>query len=313
MEEIDSAAPTLNSPMPPPFRPLPQRTVGILRRLAYAGLAAAFANAFAGAAPVRVLYAGSLVNLMERGIGPQFDSATGESFAGYAGGSNQLANEIKGRLRPGDVFISASPQVDRMLMGAAGGEGVDWYVSFAESPLVLGYNAGSRFASDFTAKPWYAVLAEPGIRIGRTDPKLDPKGRLTLELLRRAAAFYRQPDLSRRILGPAENPDQVLPEEELVGRLQSGLVDAGFFYSTETAAAGIPAVPLPAKLAPKAIYTITILAGAPNPNGAEKFLTYLLGPDGRAIVRRYGLTMTTPTLNGNAAQAPAAVRALLAR
>ena len=38
------------------------------------------------AATVKVLYAGSLVNLMEHGVGPAFDKATGNQFQGYAGG-----------------------------------------------------------------------------------------------------------------------------------------------------------------------------------------------------------------------------------
>jgi molybdate/tungstate transport system substrate-binding protein len=59
---------------------------------------------------VNVLYAGSLVNLMERSIGPAFEKATGEHFRGYAAGSNKIANEIKGKLRRGDVFISAAPR-----------------------------------------------------------------------------------------------------------------------------------------------------------------------------------------------------------
>src|SRR5258708_39607289 len=84
---------------------------------------------------VNVLYAGSLVNLIERSVGPAFEKETGLHFQGYAAGSNQIANEIKGRLRRGDVFISASPKVDPGLMGAANGEHVSWYVTLAESPL----------------------------------------------------------------------------------------------------------------------------------------------------------------------------------
>jgi len=75
---------------------------------------------------VNVLYAGSLVNLMERGVGPAFSKAIGDQFRGYAGGSNKVANEIKGELRGGDIFISANPKVDEQLMGAANG---DWALS----------------------------------------------------------------------------------------------------------------------------------------------------------------------------------------
>ena len=146
---------------------------------------------------VNVLYAGSLVNLMERGIGPAFLKATGGQFRGYAGGSNKIANEIKGELRRGDIFISANPKVDEQLMGAANGDWVRWYILFAESPLVIGYNPSSALAAAFKTKPWYEVLSQPGIKIGRTDPKLDPKGAFTVELLQRAEAFYNKPALSQ--------------------------------------------------------------------------------------------------------------------
>ena len=74
---------------------------------------------------------------------------------------------------------------------------MNWYVAFAQSPLVVGYNPSSWFAADFQIKPWYQVLMEPGIRIGRTDPELDPKGRLTLTLMERAGTFYKSPGLSQ--------------------------------------------------------------------------------------------------------------------
>ena len=173
------------------------------------------------AGTVNVLYAGSLVNLMEHGIGPAFDKATGDTFQGFAGGSNLLAKQIQGKLRHADVFVSANPKVNDSLMGAKNGDWVSWYVAFAHSPLVIGYNPNSKFAADFKTKPWYQVLQEPGIRIGRTDPKLDPKGRLTVVLMQHAAAYYKEPDLEQKVLGAPEDPAQVLPEETLIGRLQS--------------------------------------------------------------------------------------------
>jgi molybdate/tungstate transport system substrate-binding protein len=226
---------------------------------------------------VNVLYAGSLVNLMEHSIGPAFAKTSGEQFRGYAGGSNKLANEIKGGLRQGDVFISANPKVDDQLMGAANGDWVRWYILFAESPLVIGYNASSRFAADFKTKTWYEVLTEPGIKIGRTDPKLDPKGVLTIELLQRAEQYYKQLGLSQRILGAADNPAQVLPEEVLVGRFQSGELDVAFFYSTEASDAKIAAIKPPSEMDPKARYAVAILRDPPNPANAQRFLVFLLG------------------------------------
>ncbi len=279
--------------------------------LAALTLSVALTPAARAADPVNVLYAGSLVNLMEHGIGPAFEEATGETFRGFAGGSNGLANQIKGKLRRGDIFISANPKVDSALMGPANGSWVTWYVSFAESPLMIGYSSSSRFATDFMRRPWYEVLTEPGIRIGRTDPKLDPKGALTLQLMSSAEQFYKVPGLAERVLGSPDNPVQVLPEEALLGRLQSGQIDAGFFYSTETADAGLPSIALPAAIAPKAVYTVSILRDARNPSGADRFVAFLLGDRGRRILQAHGLVLRRIALSGRLESAPVDIQALV--
>ncbi|HUZ66796.1 MAG TPA: extracellular solute-binding protein [Beijerinckiaceae bacterium] len=276
--------------------------------LAFAGFSIASARA---AGTVNVLYAGSLQNLMERSVGPAFDKASGVHFRGYAGGSKLLANEIKGRQRRADVFISAVPKVNKSLMGSANGDWVNWYASFAQSPLVIGYNPSGRFANDFKSRPWVKVLTEPGIRIGRTDPRLDPKGELTITLMKQAEGFYKIPGLFKQVLGAPENPQQVLPEETLVGRLQSGQLDAGFFYSTETSDAKIPAITLPTQIAPKAVYTITIPHDAPNPDGARQFVTFLLGAQGRTLMKEHGMALRKPMVSGNASAAPPDIRSLV--
>jgi molybdate/tungstate transport system substrate-binding protein len=263
------------------------------------------------AGTVNVLYAGSLVNLMEHGVGPAFDKATGNQFQGYGGGSVGLANQIKGKLRKGDVFVSANPKVNASLTGAANGDWVSWYVSFAESPLVIGYSASSKFAADFKSKPWYQVLQEPGIKIGRTDAKLDPKGALTLTLMKQAETFYKSPGLAEKVLGAPDNPAQVLPEETLVGRLQSGQLDVGFFYSTETSDAKIPALSLPPAITPKAVYTVTILHGAPNAAGADQFVAYLLGSDGQNLLKEHGLTLQKLAVSGDASAVPSDIKAIV--
>ena len=260
---------------------------------------------------VEVLYAGSLVNLMERSVGPAFEKETGLHFQGYAAGSNLIANQIKGKLRRGDVFISASPTVNNGLMGAENGDHLSWYVNFAESPLMIGYNPQSRFAADFKKKRWDEVLQEPGIRIGRTDPKLDPKGAFTVQMMTKAAELYKQPDLVEKTLGDPENPAQVLPEETLVGRLQSGQLDAGFFYSTETSDLKIPALRPAPELQAKASYTLTILNDAPNQAGAARFVDFLLSASGRALLKQHGVDIVKPAVTGNAQAVPSSVQAVL--
>lgn len=260
---------------------------------------------------VNVLYAGSLVNLMERSVGPAFEKETGLHFQGYAAGSNKIANEVKGKLRRGDVFISASPKVNASLMGAANGDHVTWYVNFAESPLMIGYNPRSQFAADFKKKRWDQVLQQTGIRIGRTDPKLDPKGAFTVEMVTKAADLYHQPDLVSKVLGDPENPEQVLPEEALVGRLQSGQLDAGFFYTTETSDLKIPAFQPAPELNIKANYTLTVLNDAPNATGAVRFVDFLLSAKGRELLKEHGVDVTTPTISGNGSAMSPSIQAVI--
>ena len=121
-------------------------------------------------------------------------------------------------------------------MTAANGNLVSWYITFASTKLLIAYNPNSQFASDFKKKPWYDVLQEPGIKVGRTDPTTDPKGALTVKALVAAQSAYNLPTgFSAGVLANS----QVYPEAALLGDLQSGQLDAGFFYSVEASAAGI--------------------------------------------------------------------------
>lgn len=236
---------------------------------------------------VRVLYAGSLEKVMNTEIAPAFQKATGYALDGYPAGSKDLANEIKGKVRQGDVFLSASPKVDALLEGSGNGNWVSSAIPFATTSLVLGYNPHSGFARALRNEPWSTVIAKPGFRLGFTDPKLDPKGELTVAALERAAAVRYLPALSRI----AGDPSDVFPEQDLVGRLQSGQLDAGFFYTVEAHAAGIPTISL-APIDERATYTVALLNRAPDPAGGHAFVRFLLGPTGAEILRRAGLTMT---------------------
>jgi molybdate/tungstate transport system substrate-binding protein len=249
-----------------------------------------------------VLYAGSLTSLMEHRLGPAFAHATGDGYEGFGAGSTELAAQIKSGVRRGDVFISASPTADAELEGAANGRHVVWYVRFGASPLVIGYNPHSSFAAQFRSKPWYEAITQRGITVGRTDPKLDPKGKLTVKAMDQAATALHRPGLRSAL---ARFP--VFPEEGLVGRLETGQLDAGFFYSVEAAAQHIPTTSIRPVHA-GATYTITILERAPNGTGAEAFVRFFLGSQGRAFLGRNGLTLVPPVISGPASAVPPSVR-----
>ncbi|MGA8295724.1 MAG: substrate-binding domain-containing protein [Acidimicrobiales bacterium] len=255
------------------------------------GITAGFANATQKRGDVDVLYAGSLLRLMETRFGPAFDKASRYRFVGFAAGSTELANEVKASVRTGDVFVSASPTADLALEGKANGAWVSWYASFASSPLVLGYDPHGRFASALRSRPWYDVVTKAGFHVGRTDPTLDPKGVLTVTAIRETA----QKTGDRKLLSILKTDSGVFPEETLLGRLEAGQLDAGFFYLDEARAAGIPTISL-APVALSATYTVTVLTRAPHEQAAIAFVRYLLGHSGRSILIAGGLDPRTPAI-----------------
>jgi molybdate/tungstate transport system substrate-binding protein len=92
----------------------------------------------------------------------------------------------------------------------------------------------------------------------------------------------------------------VFPEETLVARLQSGQLDAGFFYTAEAVPVSIPTVPLTGTTDLKATYTISTLAGAPNEAGAEAFVAYMLSPAVQTVMKSDGFDVISPaTVTGS--------------
>ena len=259
-----------------------------------------------GSGPVDVAYAASLQTIMEQVVGPQFNKATGYSFTGFSGASGTLSTEIKGGTLQADVFISANIATNLTLQGISNGNWENWYDVFANSPLVIGYNPNSTFATALKTEPWWKVVTQTGFRLGRTDPVTDPKGKLAVQAVTAGVQIYNYPGLA----AVTASTSNIYPEQTLVGLLQSGQLDAGFFYASEAKAAHIPTVKLGGiKLA--ATYTVTILNNSPHAAAAAAFLEYLLGKKGTVNLRREGATIVKHRLIGDKTEVPKALRGLV--
>ena len=300
-------------------------------------------NSAAAESRVSVLYAGSLGNLMEIDLGPAFSRATGYKYLGEAKGSLLSAHLIKEQLRTPDVFISADPKVNLLLMGPENGNLVRWYATIFGNELVLGYHPNSRFADQLKQLGandirLYAILQQKGFRLGRGDPELEPKGYRTLFLFDLAEKYYRQPGLAMKILHDSEHPTLVFPEEQLEARLEAGQLDAGIFYRNEIAEHNLPFIAFPRELNlsdpaldsyyssatyvnPKGVtysgsaivYTITIPEHSQNRDGAIALVSFLLADEGRKIVEKHALRPVQPLVSGEIEAIPSALQTALNR
>jgi molybdate/tungstate transport system substrate-binding protein len=269
------------------------------------GAASPLARA-AASGKVSAIFAGSLVDVMEKALGPEFTASSGYQFEGFGGGSNEDAAAIKGKVRQAGVFVSASSSADKELEGAANGNWVSWYSTFTSSNLVLGYDPKTKFGKQLAAgKPWYKVLTEPGILVGRTEPKADPKGKLTVEAVDAAAKKLHDPALARAL-----SRFGIFEETSMLARLQAGQIDAGFFYVVEAKTAKVPTVPL-TPVYKYADYTVTLLNNAEDQAGSEALVSFLLSPKRKAVETKYGLTAIKPEFSGDAAAVPASLRSIV--
>jgi molybdate/tungstate transport system substrate-binding protein len=128
---------------------------------------------------------------------------------------------------------------------------------------------------------------------------------LAVDALTGVALSYDVPQLNALATSTAN----VFPETALVGELQAGQLDAGFFYAVEAAAAHIKTVALPGtKLAGD--YTVAILNRAPHGAAAKAFVKFLLSSAGQKILKKNGVTPMVPAKSFTASSSVTTTTAL---
>src|SRR5271165_5192235 len=156
-----------------------------------------------------VAYASSLTFLNEKVVAPAFEAATGYSYSGYANASGTLEADIAaGEIHP-NVFQSVGSDNITPLEPKI----TNWYIQYAGTSMVVAYNPKSKYASQFKAiadgseplKNLFTLLQTPGLKLGRTDPNVDPQGRDFIYMLELAQAYYHLPsDTVAKILGTTD-------------------------------------------------------------------------------------------------------------
>jgi molybdate/tungstate transport system substrate-binding protein len=283
-----------------------------------------------------VAYAGSLLYLQEKVVGPAFSAKTGFKYSGRGAGSLALSQEIlSGEIRP-NVFLSVGGKPIQALEPKF----TSWYVQFAASPIVIAYSPSSRFAPQLAAiaaghRPLadlVSLLATSGFRLGRSDPNVDPQGQAFIEMLQLVKAKLGLPagTIEKILGGPAAsaNSSEIFDETALEPRLEAGQLDAASAYLSQaiqlhlhyidlgpTLDLGDPALattyakaslPLSSgKVAHGAplVVDMTVL-GSADASAADAFVAYLLSPAGLQAFSQNGYRLLHPKVFGNRSAVP---------
>lgn len=277
---------------------------------------------------VYVMYAGSLVNIFENEIKLAFQNLTGYNFIGEGKGSVQISNMILDGFRKPDIFVSAdTTPIERLINHSL--PLANWLVKFGSAELVIAYNPQSPFAPELLKAsngeiPWYKILQKEGLKFGRTDPELDPKGYYTIIAAKLANIYYNDSTIKDKILGEDRNKEQIFPEEILKSILDSGQIDATAAYKHEAIAKGLPYITLPDQInlsepnytnfynkiyyklgtgetisGNLIFFSFTIPNTVENIEGAVSFVKFLLSENGKKILEQVGLSPIKPILQGD--------------
>lgn len=190
----------------------------------------------AGADSVSMVVAGSLNNAVENGLRPAVDTRLQSRAHGSAAAARLVDS---GQITP-DIVSLADVSLFETLLSAG------WIAEFATNALVVAYNAetatGDRLAG---GEPWYDVLRDDGVSLGRTDPDMDPLGYRTLFCLELASAHYGTDESLRETI---PRTDQLYPETQLVSQFETGGIDAAIAYRNMAEERGYDYVELPAEI-----------------------------------------------------------------
>lgn len=226
------------------------------------------------ASPGREITIAAAANLMDVGqaIGSKFQAQTAIhpvfSFASTAQLTTQIENAA-----PFDVFLAADAQhpdkLEHEHFLTPGSEAI-----YATGVLALWVPPGSQ-----APIMKLADLTNPDVRIiALANPKLAPYGEAAVETLRHAGLWdrvqskivYADNISMARQFGTSKNADAVFTAYSLV------LKEAG------------KVIPVDQTMHAPIVQKLGIIAGSHHQKEAQEFAQFVLGPDGRAILSRYG-------------------------
>lgn len=237
-------------------------------------------------------------------------------------GSRQCARKIADLKRPCDIMASADFKVIENLLIP---DYTDWNIKFAGNEMAIVYHEESRLSKEINSKNWHEILMKEEVAFGRSDPNSDPCGYRTVLLASLAAKYYKNDGLAEQLLDKDKN--YIRPKEtDLIGLLESNVIDYIFLYRSVAEQHGLKYLVLPdsinlqnpnldsfyatataqisgkkpgefiTKKGEAMVYGITILKDAPNSEEAFQFLKFVLSKNkGMAIMEKNGQKSLVPS------------------
>lgn len=194
----------------------------------------------------------------------RYASSFGHTTFNFAG-SDQLSAQIIAGARP-DVFASGNTSLPQGVFASGLSERP---IPFATNKLVLAVRSHGATVSSLSG------LTRRGVHLGIGTPS-DPVGSYTLQALARLGTQGRAIEANVSTREPSVT--------SLIAKLQAGVIDAAFLYSSDvrTSQGTLRAIQLPPAARPTVVYAAVVVHGAAHPARARQFIEGLIHGAGAA-------------------------------
>ncbi|KYJ87657.1 tungstate ABC transporter substrate-binding protein WtpA [Sulfurovum riftiae] len=205
-----------------------------------------------------VFHAGSLAvpfSQMEKAFEnkyPQYDVKREVS------GSRKAARKVSEIKRPCDVVASADYKViDNLLIP----ENAKFNAQFTTNEMTIAYTPRSKFANEINEKNWPEIFLRKGVKVGHSNPNVDPCGYRSILVTKLAEKYYKKPGFFKQLLGYSnfykagdENKAKIIvrpKETDLLALLEAHAIDYLFIYRSVAEQHGLKTITLPKEISLK--------------------------------------------------------------
>jgi len=175
-----------------------------------------------------------------------------------ASGSRAAARKITDIGKRADVMASADYKVidDLMIPKFA-----KFDAHFATNELVFAYTDNSKYANEINAKNWPDIFLRKDVKLGHSNPNMDPCGYRSMLVTKLAEDYYKKPGLFKNLFGYGDSYKGgeedtkkivVRPKEtDLLGLLEAGAYDYLYIYKSVAEQHGLKYIQLPEEVSLK--------------------------------------------------------------
>lgn len=156
-----------------------------------------------------------------------------------ASGSRAAARKITDNNKPADVMASADYKVIDNLMIP---NHAKFNAQFATNEMAIAFTDKAKYANQITAENWPQIFLKDGVKVGHSDPNMDPCGYRSMLVTQLAEDYYNSPGLFDKLFGYGEsyqngeedkNKVVVRPKEkDLLGLIEAGMYDYLYIYKS---------------------------------------------------------------------------------